>query len=766
LLLWLASGCKTANYPVGKPYIYKTKINIVGNYSGAEKRRLEKQLEKQLDDSLQVSREQKKALRFIPYVQKTYHEFEPGSIARTINFFKYAYIANGYFRGGITTYQIDTLNKNTGRLAVTFNARPYKNHRIDTVVYDIKQPHLQQLAMAEMNKSLIRKGDLYSQDLLNSERNRLVNIYRNNGYIKLNKDNFKVIADTLNSSLFVFTTDPFEQANLLEAASKFDENPTTSVTYELTPQTDSNRLKQYYVGHIYIYPDNTDADTIPPYREEINNNISKIFFKDYYKNKIFPGQIFLKKGELYRQTDYDKTYNTLNYLGAWQQVSILPRDSIRGDTVDFSIYMLPYKKYQGERKLETSINQNNNSDNSRTTNLWGINASQTVKNRNLAREAIQTTFEARTGVELGGKDPDDPANKKGLLFNSGEFSLTYDMLFPKFIPRFINDATVPKTLLSVNSKYTQRFKFFELAEVNLGHSYLWKSKKDYNWSLSFLNFERKFLKRTDSLQRQIDTIPILAFIFNDGMILGQKLAVSRVIPGKTSNITGSVRFGLEASGFPYSFIRFKEFNNNLFSFVKLEADRRWNIENGKTSFAFRTYLGLGKSYYEQFDQNTHLPFFKQFTAGGPNSMRAWTVRSLNSYSTRTKSTKQRDFYGDIMAEANAEFRFQIGKVLSFPVKSALFLDMGNIWNWKAYDATLIPPGMSTLTQVYNDVAIAGGTSLRVDLEYFLIRLDFGLKLKTPLDISGKGGWFYKEDLNFKEGIFEPIKIQLGINYPF
>jgi outer membrane protein assembly factor BamA len=250
------------------------------------------------------------------------------------------------------------------------------------------------------------------------------------------------------------------------------------------------------------------------------------------------------------------------------------------------------------------------------------------------------------------------------------------------------------------------------------------------------------------------------------MILGPKVAVSRVLPGKTNNSTGSVRFGLESSGLLFSFIPMKELNNNLFSFVKLEADRRWNIDNGKTGFAFRTYLGLGKSFRERFKQNAHLPFFKQFTAGGPNSMRAWTVRNLNSYSTRTKSSKQRDFYGDIMAEVNGEFRFKIGTVLGFPVKSALFLDMGNIWNWKAYDASLVPPGMSTATQVYNDVAIAGGTSLRVDLDYFLIRLDFGLKLKTPLDINNKGGWFDKESLNFKENIFKPIKIQLGINYPF
>lgn len=764
-----------ARYPVGKPYVFKTKINIVGDYKGDEKKRLEKQLEKQLDDSLIISREMKKALRFIPYSQKIYHEYDTGAINRTINFFKYAYVANGYFRGGTTTYQLDTLNEKTGRLELTLTARPHKNHKIDTVIYDIQDSSLQQMALMEKGKSVIKKGDLYSQELLNAERNRLTNLYRNNGYFKINRENFKVVADTINRSLFVFTTDPFEQARLLDDATRFDANPSTSVTFTLNTPTDSSRLKQYYVGNVYVYPDNTDKDTEPPNRRRVNNYVTKIYYNNKYRNRVFPPHIFLKKGQLYRQADYDKTFNAFNYLGAWQQVNIIPRDSTRADTVDFSIYMLPYRKYQGERKLEGSINQNNSATSTQSSNLWGINASQSVKNRNMARQAIQTNFEARAGVEFRGKSRITDINTKESFINSGEFSLSYEMLFPKFIPGLIFPkyipflgkdfearTTAPKSLLSVNAKYTERFQFFKLTEANLGLSYQGKSRKDVNWSFTWLNFERKFLKPTDSLQNQIDSFPILAFIFNDGMILGQKLNISRIIPGRKSNMTGSIRLSIENSGLFYSLFQLKEFNNNLFNFFKVEADRRWNIELGKKSLAFRTYLGLGVPY----KQNIHLPFFKQFTGGGPNSMRAWTVRSLNSYSTRTQSTRQKEFYGDIMAEANAEFRFLVRNVMGIPIKSALFLDMGNIWNWKPYDKSLVPQNMGTIEKIANDVAIAGGTSIRLDFEYFLIRLDFGLKLKTPKDIYGNGGLFDKNSLNFKRDGLRPIKMQVGINYPF
>jgi outer membrane translocation and assembly module TamA len=266
--------------------------------------------------------------------------------------------------------------------------------------------------------------------------------------------------------------------------------------------------------------------------------------------------------------------------------------------------------------------------------------------------------------------------------------------------------------------------------------------------------ERKFLVGTDSLDDRISRYPILAFIFNDGLILGQKFSVSRIVPSKSKKnktVSGSWRINIENSGFPYAgfpkpFAKkpLKEFENNLFSFAKFEFDRRWNMEKGKKGWAFRTYTGVGIPY----NKNIHLPFFKQFTAGGPNSMRAWGVRNLNSYSTRTNTPEVSDFYGDILVEANAEYRFTLFRsLMGFPIKSAFFLDMGNIWNLKPYDPLLVPTNMSTVDK-------------------FLIRLDFGLKLKTPLDISGKGGLFDSESLNFKRDGLRPFKMQVGINYPF
>lgn len=781
-------------YPEGKPYAFRTKINIEGNYSKEEKLNLQKALELQLDDSLQVSRVQKKALRFIPYKQKVYHEFDTGALGRTKDFFRYAYVANGYFRGGLTTVKIDTLDKKTGKLDITFTARPFKNHRIDTVVYALADSNLQRLALSDTANRVIFRGDLYSQELLNAERTRLTNLFRNNGYLKITRDNFKVVADTINRALFVFTTDPIEQANLLEQARVFDSIPSTDVTFILNGSSDSSRLKQYYVGNVYIYPDNTNKDVEPPNSSRINRFLTKKYYADNYKNKIFPPLIFLRKGDLYKQTNYEQTYNAFNFIGTWQQVSIISRDSTaRKDTVDFGIYMLPYKKFQGETRFEGSINQQNNASiSTQTGNLWGVNASQTIKNRNFAREAIQTSLQLRAGVEFRGKTNNgEGATVSNRFINSGELALSYELLLPKFFPNVAlrnpfkkapatlrrrrsnnSNLTAKKTRINITARHTSRFSFFDLTEFNLSHSYQYKTKRDWNVSLSPLNVERKFLNRGPGLDSAIKQIPLLALIYNDGLIMGVKASASRVLPTRKKSINGSIRYTFENSGFFYSAIPLKEFKNNLFNFFRGEVDRRWNIDNkdGKTSWAFRAYAGVGTSYMRRLSENknVHLPFFKQFTAGGTNSMRAWSVRNLSSYSTRTKSTQISDFYGDVQAEGNVEYRFLVRQVFGLPLRSALWMDVGNIWNWRPYDQSLVPQDRSKLQRIADDIAIAGGTSIRLDLEYFLIRLDFGVKIKAPYDaITGTGGFFSKENFDFKfKEIGRTIKMQVGINYPF
>ncbi|MEJ7678285.1 MAG: BamA/TamA family outer membrane protein [Segetibacter sp.] len=65
-------------------------------------------------------------------------------------------------------------------------------------------------------------------------------------------------------------------------------------------------------------------------------------------------------------------------------------------------------------------------------------------------------------------------------------------------------------------------------------------------------------------------------------------------------------------------------------------------------------------------------------------MRAWGVRQLGLGSSLLSdtSTKFRDRFGDIQLEADLEYRYPIATIGGVKVNSALFVDMGNIWNLK------------------------------------------------------------------------------------
>jgi outer membrane protein assembly factor BamA len=109
-----------------------------------------------------------------------------------------------------------------------------------------------------------------------------------------------------------------------------------------------------------------------------------------------------------------------------------------------------------------------------------------------------------------------------------------------------------------------------------------------------------------------------------------------------------------------------------------------------------------------------------------------------------------------------EYRFDVTTVAGIKVKSALFIDVGNIWGVEYKDQEAkekIPEAFFNLSRLYKDLAVAGGTSLRLDFDFFLIRFDWAYKLKNPSYANIRDGWLYNLSLN--NGQF-----QLGINYPF
>ena len=162
-------------------------------------------------------------------------------------------------------------------------------------------------------------------------------------------------------------------------------------------------------------------------------------------------------------------------------------------------------------------------------------------------------------------------------------------------------------------------------------------------------------------------------------------------------------------------------------------------------------MGVGFPY----GNSKVLPFEKQYFTGGANGIRAWQVRSLGPGTYRADPENYPNQSSDIKLEGNVEYRFKLlGKL-----EGALFVDAGNIWAINSNDNR--EGAVFKFNKFYRQIAVGTGTGLRLDMNYFILRVDMGLKLRDPSADRGQR-WIIGnrgltgDDLNFT----------FAIGYPF
>lgn len=752
-------------YQKNKPFVFKTNIEVQGNIKLSERQDLEARLANQLDDSLKT--------RIVSFagIRKTLIKpavFDTNYVNRSVLFMNALMNSFGYYQAQINW---DTTLKIVGkqqRVIVDFTVNAGKKLKMDSVGFALNDSALQYLALKNKNASLLAKNQPYSQQIISAELERLITLYKDNGYFKISKEDLYAEVDTVLAGLINPGLDPFEQIRLLNELQRKRDNPTIDVIIRQRTKEGSPNLKKYFIRNVSIYPDlQLFEDSAKRSFDSVTIRGIRVFSKENkFRASFLAKNSALLPGAAYRQTDYYKTVNTFSQLGAWQQVNIdmLPNDS-KG-TLDVIIYLYPAKKQSLVIDLEAT---RNSGDVIATSDLFGIGLNVGLRNRNLARQSIQSTSNIRGGIELG---------TQTRLIQTQQGSFDQKVYFPKFILPFKlkkeEKLASSRTILNFNMSYTDRRDFFTLGSINGSIGYEWTKKKEaakknHVWLYIPFNIELVRLGTRDSLTRLFEKIPRLRSSFNNGLIISQKLIYQLFLTN--TNKLSSLKMGLEESGGLFGIIKYVDREAGLYRYVKADADFSHLISFDKSAWAFRVYAGIGIPYGQKLDsfsvtgysRETSLPFFKSFFAGGPNSMRAWQVRKLGIGSSNFLDSLQNgayDRFADIKLEGNIEFRFNVATIAGVKIKSALFTDIGNIW----YRKTDLSPAQKgsefTLGRIYKDLAVAGGTSLRLDFNYFLVRFDWAYKIKDPVYAQFSDGWFHKIIL-FKDGQF-----QLGINYPF
>jgi hypothetical protein len=92
------------------------------------------------------------------------------------------------------------------------------------------------------------------------------------------------------------------------------------------------------------------------------------------------------------------------------------------------------------------------------------------------------------------------------------------------------------------------------------------------------------------------------------------------------------------------------------------------------------------------------------------------------------------------------------------------VDAGNIWTIFDYEAQ--PYGKFQFNEFYKQIALAYGVGVRLDLSFFIFRVDFGVKLYDPSRLYGNlAGTQWRtvgNGLNWRED----MSLHFAIGYPF
>lgn len=575
---------------------------------------------------------------------------------------------------------------NDKKIKVIYTLHTGKPYFIGNIEYDIYDKNIAQiLDMKNENNRGLKKGMIFSINNLENERKRITNILSDSGYYKFNKDYIIYEADSTR------TNDSID-VNL--KLMKFRAN-------SKSPEKDHNR---YYINKVNFT--SADGDKIKLRRSVLSDNLA------------------IKEGAPFCEHDLQTTYNNFARLQAVKYTNIrfeeLPDTSLLNCNIQLSTNKPNTISFQPEG--------------TNTAGDLGAAASLTYENRNLFHGSemlsiqLRAAFEAITGLE--GYQAEDYE----------EYNIEGRLMFPRFIAPFLSENfrrnSNAHSELTVSYNLQNRPEFHRRV-FTAAWKYLWNAPKQnstYRFDLIDLNYvympwiSEKF--KEDYLDDDSNRNAILRYNYEDLFIMKMRFGMTY------NNGVHAIKANIETSGNILSLLsgvskfdknsqgQYTLFNIAFAQYVKADFDyTRLFTFDWRNSLAL--HFGFGIAY--PYGNSKILPFEKRYFSGGANSVRGWNVRELGP--GKFKGTDGRiDFInqtGDMKLDFNLEYR----TALFWKFNGAFFIDAGNIWTLRSYADQ--PGGQFKFDEFYKQIAVSYGLGIRLNLDYFILRLDMGVKAINP-----------------------------------
>jgi len=666
----------------------------------------------------------------------------------------------GYFNA-VVKPELHIRNKRATIDFVTDLGDPYI---LDTIRYSFQDSAIRNIYFKDIfSNSKIVKGSQYDAGKLIEEREKLYQSAKNKGYYNFLRQYTRVAVDT----------------NLVGNRANLD---------FIVVNPDQELHKKFKINSVKLNVQ--PYDNRPSSVNSYVDSTSKISFQDNsgsFRLKPIARYMFLRPGQLYSLEKENLSYDRLYEMNGFRNVKI-NYTQIDSNLLDVTYDLVPRARMSNQVEGEFTF----------SSGMSGFNVGNTFSHRNVFGGAEVVEVKLRYGVLF---DPRLPGNLSQKIFNN-DFQVGVNLIVPRLMLPFSMSSPalhgLPRTTFSSSLQLFNQDRTYSNRYFINTLNYSWWQTPFLQHSYTPLVLEYRQGKFDDAFRESLIEEGYGLYVESNNRQyfgLGSQYTVTWNAPklGNLENFS-FLRGTLDVSGNMIGLLskvfNFKTNADNqkmllnvpYLQYIKGEVDyRMYKHLGGSRQFVFRFNGGLAVPY----GNNSELLIFeKSFYGGGMNGIRAWQARTLGpgNYNRSSIQSEQLrlnlrnlDQLGEIKLETNLEYRFRmINNVLGGKLNGATFVDMGNIWRLR--NNSLNENGEIKFNKFFSQIAIGTGFGLRFDMDYFIMRLDAGLKLKDP-QFVGKDQWVIQhlfDSKEFKDNYYQShkpdrynfIQYNFGIGLPF
>ncbi|MBQ6187447.1 MAG: BamA/TamA family outer membrane protein [Prevotella sp.] len=533
----------------------------------------------------------------------------------------------------------------------------------------------------------LHKGDILSVALLDAERKRVTNMLTSMGYYRFHREFITFDADTVAGSNEVALT-------------------MHVLPYKASATSPEQPHPQYFIDTIRVVP----AGESP---------------KVNLRSGVLSDNIALRSHMPFSSTDLTATYNNLSRLSAVKYTNVKFREHPDTFLLDADVMI------DTSRPSTISFQP----EGTNTAGDLGAAGVVTYQNRNFFRGSEVFSLEARVAFEaITGLEGYQNHNYE-------EYGVEAKILFPRLV------APIVRKRFKRNSKASSELSMaynlqnrpeFHRRVLSAAWRYRWMNPDNgTSWRIDVadLNYIRMPWISDTFKHDYIDSLSsrnaILKYNYEDLFILKIGVSYLRSIRNHSLRInletagnilqSASSLFGAERN----SDGQYTLFGIAFAQYAKFDIDyARHIILDDVNTLALHAAFGIACPY----GNSKILPFEKRYFSGGANSLRGWGVRDVGpgGYSGGDGRIDFITHTGDMKLDLSAELRTK----LFWKFSAAAFVDAGNIWTLRNYDDQ--PGGQFRFKSFYKQIAASYGLGIRLNLDYFVIRFDAGMKAVNPV----------------------------------